>query len=139
MNDKKLDELINTVFDKLESLSDKEFRENLSKYYDHPLTELLSQSERFKDNSYESPYIPFASVYTSSYESAVFTAEVPSCIATSVSYSDTHKPYELWLNDTLATTFAVEENRQIIRTMSWSPWISIITDVKEEFSWAQAT
>lgn len=71
-----LSDLIKTVFDKLESLDEKEFNENLSKYYDDPLTELLSQSNKFKDNSYESPHIPFLSDDINVYESVIFEPKI---------------------------------------------------------------
>jgi len=90
MNDK-LAELIKVVFDQLESLDEVEFKKNLSKYYNDPLTELLLQSDKFKDNSYESPYIPFLSHSANVYESTIAWDQVvyttwSSNISTNVSF-----------------------------------------------------
>jgi len=89
MNDK-LTELIKTVFDKLDSLNEKEFKENLSKYYEDPLTELLSQSNKFKDNSFEYPYVPFLSDDADIYETTIFDNQV---VSTSGSIIQTNVPF----------------------------------------------
>ncbi|MBN2570281.1 MAG: hypothetical protein JXB42_12705 [Deltaproteobacteria bacterium] len=59
-----LRELIQTVFDNLESLDEKEFRDNLASYYDDPLTEILSNTKGLIDTENGVRYIPpFAEHY----------------------------------------------------------------------------
>ena len=86
MNDK-LAELIKIVFDKFESMDKEEFNKNLSEYSNHPLTKLLAHTDKFKDNSYESPYIPFLSADENDYQSTIFANQyaLAGSIATGVS------------------------------------------------------